>query len=94
MENKTEKVIFPDRSQLDCITRFHKEGGVLKQGQKIFLERNARTELIPAELISWDIGEVKCDITGYGKYSNSTALVELEGRTVIWPFSMIYITKP
>lgn len=82
---------FPKRDKDKSLTKHHHSGGELSQGMDILLERNYRTELIPSKLISWTIGEVLNDITGYGKYSNSNCIVELDGKQVSWPFSMIYV---
>jgi len=82
---------FPERDKDKALTKYHHSGGVLTEGLDILLERNYRTRLIPAKLISWQIGSVVNDITGYGKYSNSTCIVEFDSKQVSWPFSMIYL---
>lgn len=82
---------FQNNKDLTALTKYHHSGGELTQGMDILLERNYRTPLIPSKLISWDIGEVAMDITGYGKYSKSSCIVELDGKGVSWPFSMIYV---
>jgi hypothetical protein len=82
---------FPERDKSKALTKFHHDSGQLIEGMDILLERNYRTPLIPAKLISWNIGEVINDITGYGKYSVSNCMVEFDGQQVSWPFSMIYV---
>lgn len=74
-----------------ALTVFHFNDGELKEDMPVFVERNRRTRLQPAVLKAWQIGEVKNDITGYGKYANSSVTVEIDGIPQIWPFSMVYL---
>lgn len=82
---------FPDRKNTTCLTVYHHKGGELHEGMKIYLERNLQTPLIEANLVSWQIGEVSYDVTGYGKYSKSNCIVEFDNKQYSWPFSMIYV---
>jgi hypothetical protein len=87
------EVIFESITDKLALTVYHFKGGELVVDMPILYERNARTKLRPAILKDWKIGEVKFDITGYGKYSNSTVTIEVDGKNQIWPFSMIYLDK-
>lgn len=86
-----QEVTFPDRKNLKSLAIFHHKGGKLFDGMPVICERNYRTPLIEATLKSWTIGEVKMDITGIGKYSASSVIVERDGKTESWPFSTIYV---
>lgn len=86
-----QEVTFPDRKNLQSLANYHNKGGELIDGMQIYCERNYRTPLIEAKLKSWTIGEVKMDITGLGKYSVSSVIVERDGKTESWPFSTIYV---
>lgn len=82
---------FAEISGLTALTVFHHRGGELLADTPVLLERNRRTELIPGVLKKWSIGEVKSDITGYGKYANSSVEVEVNGIEQSWPFTMVYV---
>jgi len=88
-----ENITFEKRDHLISLCKFHHSGNELIKGMKILIERNYRSPLSEAEFVSAKIGEVKMDITGYGKYSESSCVVIENGETKSWPFSMIYL-KP
>jgi hypothetical protein len=82
---------FESLEGLQSLTEFHHSGNELVVGMPVLLERNRRTPLKAAILKSWEIGEVKNDLTGYGKYSAST--VTMEGEDKPWPFTMVFHKK-
>ena len=86
-----KEVIFPNRDNLNSLADFHNKGGQLYDGMPIVFERNYRTPLIDCILKSWQIGSVKMDITGLGKYSESSCIVEINGKIEKIPFTMLYV---
>jgi len=88
-----ENLGYTNRNNLTTLCKFHHSGNELITGMKILIERNYRSPLSEAEFVSAKIGEVKMDVTGYGKYSESSCVVIENGETKSWPFSMIYL-KP
>lgn len=88
-----QKVTFPNRENLDSLANFHNKGGELYDGMPIVFERNYRSELLDCTLKSWQIGSVKMDITGLGKYSESSCMVDLNGKIEKLPFTMLYVKK-
>ncbi len=84
-------ITFPDRKDLISLSSFHHKGGELYEDMPVICERNYRTPLINGILKSWFIDEVKCDITGYGKYSASYCMIERDSKIEKWAFSMIYV---
>ena len=88
-----ENLNFTKSDGLTALTIYHHNGGNLFDGLPILLEQNRRTNLKPAVLKSWHIGEVKMDLTGYGRYSESNITAEIDGKEETWPFSMIYLNS-
>lgn len=84
---------FPDRNNLQSLADYHNKGGSLYDGLPVVCEKNYRTDLIHGVLKTWHIGSVKMDITGLGKYSESSCIVELNGVNQSWPFTMLYVKK-
>lgn len=82
---------FESRKGLQSLAQHHKNGGELYDGLPVICEKNYRTKLIDGILKSWQIGEVKFDLTGLGKYSNSSTVVEINGKEENWPFTMLYV---
>lgn len=78
---------------LTSLAEYHHKGGEFIEDLPVWVERNARTALIPTVLKSWKIGSVKMDLTGYGKYSESSTMVVIDGKEVSWPFSMVYLRE-
>lgn len=95
MNHEHIDIKFPDRKGLKSIAAYHKAGNDLTEGLDLLLERNYRTELIPAKLIAFSINEIPNDISGMGKYmdAKTSALVEYDNKREQWPFTMIYV-KP
>jgi hypothetical protein len=81
---------FESLDGLQSLSEFHHSGGELVEGMEVLLERNRRTKLVSGVLKSWQIGEVKNDITGYGKYASSEITVLIDGVEKQWPFLMTY----
>lgn len=88
-----QQINFTKLDGLTALTVYHFKGGNLFDGMPVLLERNRRTPLKEAVLKSYSIGEVVNDITGYGKYSKSSIEVEVDGKQISWPFSMVYISE-
>lgn len=93
MNVEYKEVQFPDRSGLESLSKFHHDGGILSDTLQVICERNFRTPLINGVLKSWQIGSVKMDLTGYGKYAESSCIVDIDGKETKWPFSMLYVKK-
>jgi len=73
------------------LSEFHHNGGELKEDMELFFEANYRTELKVVILKTWFIGSVKLDITGYGKYSESSTMCLKDEKLTSIPFTMLYI---
>ena len=86
-----QEITFPNRKNLQSLADYHNKGGELSDGLNVVCERNYRTPLIDGVLKSWKIGSVKMDITGLGKYSESSTLVEINSKIEKWPFTMLYV---
>lgn len=92
IEIVNEIIIYPTKD-LTSLSQYHNKGGMFIEDLPIWLERNVRTPHIEAKLKAWMIGSVAMDITGFGKYSESIAIVEINGENQSWPFSMIYLRE-
>lgn len=84
---------FEKRDHLQSLAEYHKNGGELYDGLPVVCEKNYRSPLIDGVLKTWQIGEVKFDLTQLGKYSVSTTTVEVNGKIESWPFTMLYVKK-
>lgn len=87
---KEPLVEFESLEGLKSLTEYHHAGGELVIDMPVLLEGGRRAKLTPGKLKSWVIGTVKNDLTGYGKYSASTIIAEVDGEEKEWPFSMVY----
>lgn len=82
---------FSDLKGLKSLAQYHKNGGQLFDGLQVYCEKNRRTKLSVGFLKTWQIGSVKMDLTGLGKYSESSTTVEIDGKIENWPFTMLYV---
>lgn len=84
---------FSQTKDLLSLAQFKEFGNELYDGLNVICEKNKRTPLINGILRSWSIGSVKMDLTGFGKYAESSCIVEINGINQSWPFTMLYVKK-
>lgn len=88
-----KEIEFENRKDFVSLAKYCENGGKLIEGLEVIAERNFRTPLKSAKLKNWNIGSVLLDLTGYGKYSESSVEIEIDNKIEKWPFTMIMI-KP
>lgn len=84
---------FVNLKNLQSLALYHKNGGELFNGLEVTCEASFRGKLKKGKLKSWVIGSVKMDLTQLGKYSESSTIVEVDGKEEKWPFTMLYVKK-
>src|ERR1700743_2507755 len=89
--NIVAEVIIPSKDELITLGQYHNAGHELQPGMEVVCEMNARTPLTTGILKSYVIGEAKYDVTGFGKYAFSYAMVEQNGKEQKWPFTMLWV---